>query len=420
MGPVKVNGIVSQERNSPDLKSYDVLIIGGGIVGLATGLQLLRQRPGLRLAVLEKEDRVAAHQSSRNSGVIHSGIYYRPGSLRARNCLHGYQLLLEFCREQDIPFEVCGKVIVAVEEPEREQLDRIYRRGLENGMQGLRKIEPGEIREIEPHVQAVEAVWVPQAGITDYGLVAQKYAELIGAAGGSVITGVRVETIRPAEKEVLVRGNTWEGTARLVITCAGLYSDKVARESGEEPGVQIVPFRGEYYDLIPERQHLVRNLIYPVPNPSFPFLGVHFTRMIHGGIEAGPNAVLAFRREGYSRWDVHPGELAQTLAFSGFRRLAFRYWRDGLAEMQRSFSKAHFVRALQRLVPEIRTEDVVPARSGVRAMACTPEGQLHDDFLILEKPRLINVCNAPSPAATASLAIGETVSERALAQLDLV
>jgi L-2-hydroxyglutarate oxidase len=390
---------------------YDIVIVGGGIVGLATGLQILQHRPGLRLAVLEKEDRVAAHQSSRNSGVIHSGIYYRPGSLRASNCRRGYDLMLEFCRTHDLPFDICGKIIVAAEESERGQLDLIFRRGQENGLQGLRKIGPEEAREIEPHVRAVEAVWVPQAGIADYGLVARKYAELIEAAGGTIITGVQVERIEPRTDAVAISASNWEGTAKKVVACAGLYSDKIARRSGENPGVQILPFRGEYYDLKPEREHLVRNLIYPVPNPNFPFLGVHFTRMIHGGIEAGPNAVLAFRREGYSRWDIDPRELAETLAFPGFQRLARRYWRDGLAEMRRSFSKNHFARALQHLVPEIGPDDLTPARSGVRAMACTPEGYLHDDFLILEKQHVIHVCNAPSPAATASLAIGETIAQ---------
>lgn len=392
---------------------YDIVIVGGGIVGLASALQILRRRPDARLAVLEKEDRVAAHQSSRNSGVIHSGIYYRPGSLRALNCRRGYDLLLEFCRENDLPFDICGKIIVAAEESERGPLDQIYRRGIENGLQGLRKIGPEEAREIEPHVRAVEAVWVPQAGITDYGQVARKYAERITAAGGEIITGVQVQRIEPRADGVVLTADNWEGTAQQVVTCGGLYSDKLAQNSGLRPDVQILPFRGEYYDLKPGSEHLVRNLIYPVPNANFPFLGVHFTRMIHGGIEAGPNAVLAFRREGYSRWDLHAAELVETLAYPGFRRLARRYWRDGLAEMQRSFSKNHFVRALRHLVPDLGPDDVTPARSGVRAMACTPDGRLHDDFLFLQQGgRVLHVCNAPSPAATASLAIGETVAKR--------
>ena len=394
---------------------FDVLVAGGGIVGLASALQLQRSAPHLRVAVLEKEDRVAAHQSSRNSGVIHSGIYYKPGGLRATNCKRGYDLLLAFCREHGIPFDVCGKIIVATEESERGQLDAIYRRGIENGLAGIRKIGAGEAREIEPHVRACEAVFVPQAGIVDYGTVARKYAELIETGGGQIRTGEKVSGIRNYPDEIIVQTDNQEFATKILVNCAGLYSDKIARLTGEQPGVQILPFRGEYYDIKPERAHLVRNLIYPVPNPRFPFLGVHFTRMIEGGIEAGPNAVLAFRREGYSRWDLNVRELAETIGFPGFRKIARKYWRDGWAEMQRSFSKRHFVRALQKLVPEMQAGDLVPGRSGVRAMACDSAGNLLDDFLILTRPRVVNVCNAPSPAATASLAVGETVAQRVLA-----
>jgi L-2-hydroxyglutarate oxidase len=400
------------------MQSYDILIAGAGIVGLATALQLQRLRPGLRIAILEKEDRVAAHQSSRNSGVIHSGIYYKPGSLRAINCKRGYELLLRFCSDHGVPFEICGKIITAVADSERNQLDAIYRRGIENGLGGLRKIGPAEARELEPHVSAVEAVWVPQAGIIDYGAVARKYAELITAEGGDIFTEQKVENIRESGKEVIVQTGETEFCCDFFVNCAGLYSDKIAQLSGERPDLQILPFRGEFYELKPEREHLVRNLIYPVPNPNFPFLGVHFTRMIQGGIEAGPNAVLAFRREGYSRWDLNIGELAETLAFPGFRKIAGKYWRDGWAEMRRSYSKQFFVSALQRLVPEITAEDVIPGRSGVRAMACDRAGNLLDDFLILTRSRIVNVCNAPSPAATASLAVGETVAKRVLSIKD--
>ncbi|MCS7037732.1 MAG: L-2-hydroxyglutarate oxidase [Saprospiraceae bacterium] len=394
--------------------TFDIAVVGGGIVGLASAWQLLRRRPDARLLVLEKENHVAAHQSSRNSGVIHSGVYYRPGSLRALNCRRGYGLLLEFCQQYGLPYEICGKIIVATTPEERPALDVLYERGQANGLTGLRILGADEAREIEPHVRAVAALWVPQTGITDYGRVAQQLAELIAQAGGIIRTGARVQRLQTTSEGVRIEADTWEGVAKRVVTCAGLYSDHVALSSGARPEVRILPFRGEYYELKPEREHLVRNLIYPVPNPNFPFLGVHFTRRIAGGIEAGPNAVFAFRREGYRRWDIHPGELAEALAFRGFRRLARRYWRDGWAEMQRSFSKKHFVRALQRLVPELQPDDVLPARSGVRAMACTPEGHLHDDFLLLETPRILHVCNAPSPAATASLAIGETVAERVL------
>lgn len=398
---------------------YDVIITGGGIVGLATALQLQRQGPRLRIAVLEKEGQLASHQSSHNSGVIHSGIYYRPGSLRATNCKRGYDQLLQFCKENNIQHDICGKIIVASEPSERGALDKILQRGIENGLQGIRKISAEEAREIEPNVQAVEAVWVPQAGIVDYGTVAHKYAEIFQANGGEVFvnqklvhvkiekTGVVVETSSSHNQGLSLEGN-------VLVNCSGLYSDHVAQRTGQNPGVQIIPFRGEYYELKPHSAHLVRNLIYPVPNPNFPFLGVHFTRMIHGGIEAGPNAVLAFRREGYSRWDLNVKELVETLAFPGFQKIARKYWRDGWAEMQRSYSKAHFVRALQRLVPSIQADDLMPGRSGVRAMACDREGNLLDDFLILEHPRILNVCNAPSPAATASLAVGETIAKKIL------
>ncbi|HRI60177.1 MAG TPA: L-2-hydroxyglutarate oxidase [Saprospiraceae bacterium] len=400
------------------MQRYHILIAGGGIVGLATALQLQLRNPRLRIAVLEKEDHIAAHQSSRNSGVIHSGIYYKPGSLRATNCKRGYDLLLQFCREHGIPFEICGKIIVAIEENERERLDAIFQRGISNGLIGIRKISREEAREIEPHVSAVEAVHVPQAGIIDYGVVAQKYAELIQASGGEIFTGQKVKALQEAGSEVIVRSDNREFKGEIFVNCTGLYSDKVARLSGEQPDLQILPFRGEFYELKHEREHLVRNLIYPVPNPNFPFLGVHFTRMIQGGIEAGPNAVLAFRREGYSRWDLNIKELSETLAFPGFRKIARKYWRDGWAEMLRSYSKRHFVLALQRLVPEISAEDVVPGRSGVRAMACDRAGNLLDDFLILTRSRIVNVCNAPSPAATASLAVGETIAKRVLTMND--
>jgi L-2-hydroxyglutarate oxidase len=388
---------------------YDVVIAGAGIVGLATALQIQRRKPDWKIAVLDKEQDVAVHQSSRNSGVIHSGIYYRPGSLRATNCRRGYQLLLAFCQEHGIPHDVCGKVIVAATPEEKGALDQIFQRGIQNGLDGLRKINAEETREIEPHVQAVEAVWVPQAGIIDYGLVARKYAQIFEQNGGTLHFGQAVREIKE-QKDGIVAIAASSFHTRILVNCSGLYSDQVARMSGMDPDVQILPFRGEFYELKPEARHLVRNLIYPVPNPNFPFLGVHFTRMIQGGIEAGPNAVLAFQREGYSRWDIHLKELAQTLAYPGFRKIARKYWRDGWAEMQRSYSKKHFVKALKRLIPDIGPDDLVPGRSGVRAMACDREGNLLDDFLILSKTGVVNVCNAPSPAATASLAIGETIA----------
>lgn len=399
---------------------YDVVIAGGGIVGLATALQILKSRTGTRVVVLEKENRVAAHQSSRNSGVIHSGIYYKPGSLRAVNCRRGYSLMTDFCRDNGIPFDICGKIIAATSREECLRLDGILERGLANGLTGIRKIGAAEAKEIEPHVACLEAIFVPQSGIVDYGEVARKYAELIVQSGGEVATGQKVTGISQANGEITVETDSscrahWH--TRMLVNCGGLYSDKLAEMTGADTGLQIIPFRGEYYDLIPGRQSLVKNLVYPLPNLNFPFLGVHFTRMIGGGIEAGPNAVLAFRREGYSRRDFHAGEFAEILAFPGFRKIARKYWRDGLGEMKRSYFKQAFVHALQRLVPEIRSEDLVPGRSGVRAMACDREGNMLDDFAIYASQGIVNVCNAPSPAATASLAIGETVAEKVLEQL---
>jgi (S)-2-hydroxyglutarate dehydrogenase len=396
---------------------YDVAIVGAGVVGLATALQLSQQKPQIKICVLEKERDVAMHQSSHNSGVIHSGIYYTPGSLRAQNCLRGYTLLLDFCQKYDVEYDICGKIIVAVEEEERGQIEKIWHRGLANGMQGLRRIGPEEIREIEPHVRALEGIWVPQTGIIDYWAVAQQYKSLLHQAGVDILTGHEVIEISKHTKSIVIACVAQTIQCRYLVNCAGLYSDKIARMSGEETSLQILPFRGEYYDLIPEKQHLVRNLIYPVPNPAFPFLGVHFTRMIQGGVEAGPNAVLAFRREGYSRYDLNISELYEIIRFPGFQKIAQKYWRMGWEEMKRSYVKAHFVSALQRLIPEITAADLVPGRSGVRAMACDLEGNLSDEFLIFEQARVLNVCNAPSPAATASLAIGETVAGRLLKQM---
>lgn len=398
---------------------YDIVIAGGGITGLATALQLLGQRPDLHIVVLEKENGVAQHQSSHNSGVIHSGIYYRPGTLRARNCLEGYRLLLDFCREHDIPHEICGKIIVATRESERPILDGILKRGIENGLSDIRKISSAEAREIEPHVQCVEAIRVPQAGIVDYGTVARKYAECIRQQGAVVATHQKVCAVKDAGDHLVVETENPEHSewpCRLFVNCGGLYSDKLAALTGEQSDYRILPFRGEYYALKPEREFLVRHLVYPVPNPNFPFLGVHFTRMIGGDIEAGPNAVLAFRREGYSRKDFHWGEFSETLRFPGFRKIARRYWRDGLAEMKRSYFKKAFVTALRHMIPDISADDLIPGRSGVRAMACDRAGNLSDDFLILSRPRIVNVINAPSPAATASLAIGRTIAGKVLEQ----
>ncbi|MGA0556919.1 L-2-hydroxyglutarate oxidase [Larkinella sp. VNQ87] len=393
----------------------DIIIIGGGIVGLATALQIKRQRPALSVTVLEKENRVAAHQTGHNSGVIHSGLYYKPGSLKATNCIRGYWMLIEFCEQENVPYELCGKVVVATKPEEVPLLNNLYERGQQNGLEGLRKLSQAEINEIEPHVRGVEGMWVPQTGIIDYAQVCEKFAEKLRDLGAEVRLGEKVVQITPGNtlSVVVTEKATYE--TKLVINCAGLYSDKMAQLTQRQPiDLRIVPFRGEYYKIRPEKQHLVRNLIYPVPDPNFPFLGVHFTRMIHGGIEAGPNAVLAFGREGYRKSDVNLKEFYETLSWPGFQKVAAKYWQTGLGEMYRSFSKTAFTKALQELIPAIQEDDLIEGGSGVRAQACDRTGGLLDDFAILETERAINICNAPSPAATSSLSIGLTVAEKAL------
>jgi (S)-2-hydroxyglutarate dehydrogenase len=392
---------------------YDIVIIGGGIVGLATALQIQRSKPSLKLLILEKENELASHQTGNNSGVIHSGIYYKPGSSKAINCIRGYRLLVDFCKQEGIPFELCGKIIVATSPDELPLLENVYRRGVENGLPELRKLGPAELTAYEPHVRGLAGIFVPQTGIVDYTKVALQYATLFRNAGGEIKLGEQVTTIRKGQEiEIITRSSSY--TTKLFINCAGLYSDKIAMMSGEPLGFRIIPFRGEYYKLAKEKEGLVRNLIYPVPDPNFPFLGVHFTRMAKGGVEAGPNAVLAFRREGYRKSNIHLGELGETLLWPGFRKVAIKYWQTGLGEFYRSFSKPAFTKALQKLIPEIQESDLVPGGAGVRAQACLKDGTLLDDFLILESKLAIHVCNAPSPAATSSLAIGETVARIAL------
>lgn len=396
------------------MNRYDAVIVGGGIVGLATALQLQRSRPSSKILVIEKEDILARHQTGNNSGVIHSGIYYKPGSLKASNCLNGYRLLIDFCNEQGIPYDLCGKIIVATDAQELPLLNTLYDRGLQNGLTGMKRLKKEELKDYEPHVAGIEGIFVPQTGIVDYTLVANKYAEVLRQAGTE---------IRLGEKVVNMQGTTiatdkGSYTTRLIINCAGLYSDKVASMTVPNLNVRIIPFRGEYYKLRKEKEYLVRNLIYPVPDPSFPFLGVHFTRMAKGGVEAGPNAVLAFRREGYKKSDINLAELTESLLWPGFQKVAKKYWRTGVGEMYRSFSKAAFTKALQKLIPEITESDLVAGGAGVRAQACDRDGGLVDDFMILESANAINVCNAPSPAATSSLAIGETVAKLAVQRLE--
>jgi L-2-hydroxyglutarate oxidase len=397
--------------------TYDCIIIGGGIVGLSTAYQISKKNPSLRILVLEKEATLAAHQTGHNSGVIHSGIYYKPGSLKAKNCLDGYDMLLQFAREYGIRHELCGKVIVATSPAEIPQLEMIYKRGHDNGLDKITMISAEELKEIEPHCNGVKAIRVPYTGIIDYKAVANKLGELIKEAGSEIQLGTKVDSIVEEGGSVTVGAGNQSFSTRLAINCAGLYSDKIAGLTDNNINVRIIPFRGEYFMIRPERQHLVNHLIYPVPDPAFPFLGVHFTRMVGGGVEAGPNAVFAFKREGYKKTDFNFSELMESLAWPGFRKVAMKYWKTGAGEFYRSFSKQAFTKALQRLVPDIREEDLTPAGAGVRAQACDKTGGLIDDFLFLEKKSVIHVLNAPSPAATSSLSIGKTISNMALQRL---
>ncbi|MFN8353380.1 MAG: L-2-hydroxyglutarate oxidase [Spirosomataceae bacterium] len=394
---------------------YDIIIIGGGIVGLATALQIKKQNPTLKVLVIEKENEVAKHQTGNNSGVIHSGLYYKPGSLKATNCIRGYHQLIEFCDEMQIPYERCGKIVVATTPEQVPLLNNLYERGKQNGLEGLKKLNLAQMREYEPYVNGVEGMFVPQTGIVDYKVVTEKYAERYQQLGGSILLGEKVLGITKGNSLSIVKTNQQVYETKLVINCAGLYSDKIAQMTQDKPiNLRIVPFRGEYYKIRPEKHYLVRNLIYPVPDPNFPFLGVHFTRMMRGGIEAGPNAVLAFQREGYRRTDINAKELWETLTWPGFQKVAAKYWETGMGEMYRSFSKAAFTKALQALIPDIQESDLIEGGAGVRAQACDRNGGLLDDFAILEDEKVINICNAPSPAATSSLSIGLTVSEMAL------
>ncbi|MEN9344893.1 MAG: hypothetical protein RLZZ60_362 [Bacteroidota bacterium] len=400
------------------MEKYDVIVVGAGIVGLATALQIKQQRPALKVMVLEKESKVAAHQTGNNSGVIHSGIYYKPGSLKALNCIEGYHLLIEFCKVHQIPFELCGKIIVATSESELTALDNIYKRGVENGLTGLRYINSEEIKAIEPETYGVKGLVVPQTGIVDYKVVANKYAEVFQSLGGELMFNQKVVAVNAQAHEIQVKTSQQSFTTRLMVNCAGLYSDKVAAMTIADLDIKIIPFRGEYYALKHEKRQMVKHLIYPVPDPNFPFLGVHFTRRIDGEIEAGPNAVLAFKREGYKKSQINLKELIESLTWSGFIAVFKKYWRTGFGEMYRSFSKAAFTKALQKLMPNIKASDLVVGGAGVRAQACDKTGGLIDDFAIRELPGQIHVLNAPSPAATSSLAIGKSIAALAFKQLD--
>jgi L-2-hydroxyglutarate oxidase len=397
--------------------TYDVMIVGGGIVGLATAHRLYEQRPNLRLLLLEKEGALARHQTGNNSGVLHSGLYYRPGSEKARMSVEGLKQMVAFCRTHGIKHEICGKVVVATSPEELPRLENLWQRGNANGLQGLRKLAPEQIAEIEPHAAGVAAIHVPQEGIVDYTGVSEKLGELVRNRGGEIRLKARVSKLIPDANGWVAESSAGTFRARFVVTCAGLHSDRLVRASGQKPRAKIIPFRGEYHKIKPSRQHLVRHLIYPVPDPKFPFLGVHFTRLIGGGIEAGPNAVLAFAREGYHWSNINLRDLAESLCFPGLWRFLAAYPSMCGYEIRRSFSKREFCRSLQKLVPEIREDDLEPGGAGVRAQAMTSDGKLVEDFHFVEDHGILHVVNAPSPAATAALAIGFRIATKVWSQL---
>ncbi len=392
----------------------NVIIIGAGIVGLATAYQLSKKRPDWKIVILEKESQVAAHQTGHNSGVVHSGVYYKPGSLKAKNCIDGKKELLSFCEEHQIPVQKLGKVIVATKPQELEALQEIERRGIANQIPGLEMIGPERLKEIEPHVKAIKALWIPDSYIIHYPAVAKTLADLLMKSGVTLLLGTEVKGIQTSLSGTTVETTQGVFHSQYLINCAGLHSDRIARKalSVEEMTHQILPFRGEYYQLVEEKRRLVKGLIYPVPDPKFPFLGVHLTRMINGGVEAGPNAVLALAREGYKKGDFSPKDCLNYLRYSGFWKMAFRYWKVGMYELYRSWSKTAFLNDLQQLIPEIEEKDLLPGGSGVRAQVVTKEGKMLDDFAIVTEHRSVHVLNAPSPAATASFSIGRTIAEK--------
>ena len=415
--------------SNPSSHHYDVAIVGAGLVGLATARELLIRQPELHVVVLEKEPVLASQQSGHNSGVIHSGIYYTPGSLKARACVAGHRAMFEFCQDQGTPFDLCGKVIIALDESELPRLEDLYQRGIANGVRGLEMIGPERLRELEPYATGIKAIYSPQTGITDFVKVAHAYEHSILQLGGEIITGCKVTTLSNKGRETLLcctqpranAGNAQvEIEARYVITCGGLQADKLSQMSGKKAEMRILPFRGDYYVLRPEKRHMVRALIYPVPDPRFPFLGVHFTRRLDGAVWAGPNAVLAFAREGYQRWNISPKDMWEILSYGGFWKMAARYWKMGLAEMYRDYVKAAYVKELQRYLPELQADDIVPGPSGVRAQALANNGRLIDDFMIQHGENIVHVLNAPSPAATSSLVLAQLIVDEAQGSFELV
>jgi len=393
------------------LKNYDYIIIGAGIVGLATALNLFKIDPKLKILILEKEGSLGRHQTGNNSGVIHSGIYYRPGSNKAINCKRGYKLLIDFCNENEVNYELCGKLIVATNKIEEKSLNDIYYRGQENGLSNLKILNESEINEYEPYAIGTKAIFVPQAGIIDYNIVLKKYAEILGLFNCEILLNSEVENLIEKSDEVNVLTNSSEFSTKYLIGCAGLQSDRLARKSENKLNLRIIPFRGEYYKLKKNKEYMVNSLIYPVPDPSFPFLGVHFTKKVNGEVEAGPNAVLAFMREGYKKNSFDIKDFWEIISWPGFQKVAYKYWATGLGEFYRSYNKNAFTRALKKLIPEIEASDLEKGGAGVRAQACDRNGKLLDDFCFKRSNRILHVCNAPSPAATASLAIGEKISK---------
>ena len=391
-------------------KPYDFAIIGGGIIGAATAMAL-QMKSDHKILIIEAEDRLAAHQTGNNSGVIHSGLYYKPNSLKAKNCTDGRELMYRFCEENNIPFEKCGKIVVAGDESELESLNMLYERGIANGLEGLKKLNAAELKEFEPNVSGIAGLLVPQTGIVDYKKVTEVYAAKVKDNNGEIKLNCKFLSVKKTGNALIISTNLGELKTKFLVNCGGLYSDRIAKICGVDPGLMIIPFRGEYYKLKSDKEHLVKNLIYPVPDPNFPFLGVHFTRMIDGGVEAGPNAVLAFKREGYSHSDISLRDVSEMITYIGFWRMVLKYYKMGFGEFYRSASKSAFINALKKLVPDIELDSIEKGGAGVRAQALEASGKLVDDFRIVEAERMIHVLNAPSPAATASISIGNYIAE---------
>jgi len=393
------------------IPTWDVIVIGAGIIGLSSAMEISRRHPGNRVLILEKEDRPGLHQSGHNSGVIHSGLYYRPGSLKAQTCGQGAHSMVAFAEEHGINYQICGKVVVATSEDEIPRLEELQHRGTANGIQGMKMIGPNQLRDIEPHAYGIKALWVPSTGIIDFPAVVKTYARIVTDAGQEIRLGAKVTGIEKRGREVTVETTAGDFLGKFIVNCAGLHADRVAHLAGGDIPLRIIPFRGEYYELCPEKRALVHSLIYPVPDPAFPFLGAHFTRRTDGTVEAGPNAVLAFMREGYTKTSVDPSDLCDIFSYPGFWRLSKKYWKIGLGEMVRSLSKSAFTRSLQKLMPAIRESDLLPGGAGVRAQAVDKKGTLVDDFAIVQTEGAIHVCSAPSPGATASLMIGKRIAD---------